>query len=171
MANQAAKKIAQENTRILSVLTYGFIIIHALYWFVRILFYRGITENTELVIYGSSSLLSLFLFAQLRNMGKPKYGERGELLSEGYDLNSPGIVEYMLDTIYVTWLAQIVSLFWSYGWWLLSLVPLYLLFTGAKSFLLPMLLNSSSPAAPYPTSKRAEKKKANEGKVKVKYSR
>lgn len=157
MANQSAKRIAQENIKLLKYLRYGFLIVHIIYYLLKIILHNGVLMNSEMTIYGITSAISLIVFFQLERMGRPKINEKKELVSEGVDLNAGGMVEYMLDVIYLTWFAQLLSNFTFYGWYVLLVIPAYVLYKGT-GFLFP-LLNTMTAAAPeQEKSKRQEKR-------------
>jgi hypothetical protein len=144
-----------------------------LFWLVKLLFHKGVLERTETILYFITSLVSFFLYSSLRKMGVPTYGLKGELLKEGFDLSSPGIIEYMLDIIYVIWAAQILSLFSFYGWWVLAIVPSYMGYYALRQLYLyyPWSSSSVSQTSGQNTSKRQEKREAKGDKVRYKMAR
>ncbi|PRT54885.1 Meiotically up-regulated gene 69 protein [Wickerhamiella sorbophila] len=160
MANAAAKKLASTNTKELAKL-------HRIS--------LAIFVATLVVTFIKGRRLKSLFFLSIPEMvveyiieknSRPKYID-GQLVNPGGDINQSGLTEYMLDTIYMSWVCQSLSiLFGVRAWWLFLAVPLFLaykagslLFAGRK--LLTGMGGGSAEAEPSPSepgmSKRQEK--------------
>lgn len=62
------------------------------------------------------------MFVVLLGMGQSTTSANGTLEKAGDDLSQPGLTQYMLDIVYLTWAAQLTALIWSRAWWIYALV-------------------------------------------------
>ncbi|KAJ2908308.1 hypothetical protein GGI21_003015, partial [Coemansia aciculifera] len=128
-ANQSAKRITQENAARLAVLDKAYLAVNIVYILVRfILQYRSINW-TETILYLFTVAIESFLYVNLYKMSRPRYDPGGILISSGTDLSQPGLVSYMFDYIYVSWLVHLLSLLTKWAWALYLAIPVYLAYT------------------------------------------
>ncbi|KAL7006520.1 hypothetical protein EMMF5_003941 [Cystobasidiomycetes sp. EMM_F5] len=124
MANKSDKRIAAENAAILRLLKAGTVGIHVLQWIVFVLF-KSQRTNGHLLGYALTSVPSVTMFVVLLGMGQSTTSANGTLEKAGDDLSQPGLTQYMLDIVYLTWAAQLTALIWSRAWWIYALIPGY----------------------------------------------
>lgn len=70
----------------------------------------------RLLGYALSTVPSGLIYAQIVLMSTPKTSPTGVITSPGEDLSQPGLTQYMLDVIFVTWAAQTLAIVWSKAW-------------------------------------------------------
>jgi len=151
MANTSQKRIATQNEKAVKNLQLGIVIPTLLHFVFRLLFRRSSLPPSKgsLAIYIITYVPTFFLTRYLEKIGTTKRDAAGKLISSGEDLNQPGITEWCFDIIYVTWACQVGSgAFGEWVWYLWLVIPLYAAFKLWNSFISPMLLGKSSPAAP-----------------------
>lgn len=126
MANAAAKKQAASNLHALKILHFSGAIINILFFFSYFVFSRPKSLRPYLIL----SLPAFFLQYQLEKIGRPKYNEKGSLISAGSDLSQAGLTEWFHDIIYVTWICVCVSIVFgsNKAWYLYSVIPGYFLY-------------------------------------------
>ncbi|CAG8495031.1 13521_t:CDS:2 [Ambispora leptoticha] len=161
MAGASAKRIAQENTKILKNLKHGFLLANAVYFFFRIIYHNNTFTLWIAIKYFVTLAISLFLWQQLRTHGLPRYSTYdGSVEWSGEDLNSEGLI----------------AMFWEAAWWIYLVIPAYASYKLWASFIQPYLFSSSSENNDYSQSKRQQKKtlrqesgKGGGAKSKIKY--
>ncbi|KAJ1722982.1 hypothetical protein LPJ53_002648 [Coemansia erecta] len=126
MANQSAKRIAQENAARLALMKKLFLGVNGFYLAVRLLFqYSSLTWGT-ILLYLLTFSLELALYRSLHTTSRPRYDSSGILVDAGTDLSQPGLVSYMFDYIYISWFVHLLSLVTRWAWWLYLAIPVYL---------------------------------------------
>ncbi|PVU97363.1 hypothetical protein BB561_000570 [Smittium simulii] len=171
MANASAKKTVVSNSAKIKRMDKMYLIVNGIYILFRfIVFYSSLSWKLVLG-YLFTLTIESYIYIQLYRISQPKFDLQENLLSSGQDLSAPGLVSYMFDIIYVTWITHILSLFTNYAWWIYSAIPLYMIYTlGGKLIALLKYRNSNSNSAQPPTkSNRSEKMEKR--KTKVKYAR
>ncbi|KAI9137528.1 hypothetical protein BKA69DRAFT_1097441 [Paraphysoderma sedebokerense] len=106
----------------------------------------------------------------LQNMSAGRVNpSTNELLSVGVDLKGPGLHQYILDILYITWFVQLTSMFSDKMWYLYLIIPAYAsvkLGGTVFSFLRGQFAGSGAvPSAAQDVGKKKEKRQ------KVKYFR
>ncbi|KAJ1856091.1 hypothetical protein LPJ73_002233, partial [Coemansia sp. RSA 2703] len=123
MANQSAKRIAQENASRLALLKKLLMGVNGLYLFVRLFLQYSSLRWTEFLLYLVTLALELVLFSSLQSSARPRYDASGVLVDGGTDLSQPGLVSYMFDYIYVTWFVHVLSLVTRWAWMVYLVIP------------------------------------------------
>lgn len=120
MAKGSTKKIAASNTRqlnlilvilIISSLSFNGCLAITRSWTVRLLSAYAITLS-----------LALLFFLWLHQMAAIKKNDKGVVESVGFDLDKPGLHQYMMDYIYIVAFAHFFASFTNYAWCLFLLV-------------------------------------------------
>lgn len=107
-ANAAQKRLKQQNTQSLKSLHLAAVIVNALFIISRFLVFRGSFSYGLVFKYVLSAAVSLGLLYQLESIAR-----------SGGDLGQSGVIEYMLDVVYLTFGIQIlVALVTDKAWWL-----------------------------------------------------
>ncbi|KAJ2488908.1 hypothetical protein IWW37_004445 [Coemansia sp. RSA 2050] len=155
----------------------AYLAVNALYIIVRfILQYRSINW-TEAILYLVTVVIESFLYLNLYKVSRPRYDPGGILIDSGTDLSQPGLVSYMFDFIYVSWLVHLLSLLTKWAWCLYLAIPVYLAYAFGP-YILQLIRSQSGTAATEPATaagssdkdkKRQEKKERKQQRVK--YSR
>lgn len=175
MANASAKKQATANVEALKTLHLTSLGINVLVLLSHFIFQRP----QSIKPYAVFTTFALFLQFQIERMGRPKYDRSRvqagtasvpTLISPGDDLSSPGLIEWIHDGIYVTWICDILSIALSSNkvWYLFLAIPVYATYrvynlVAGKGGLLGGLGGlggaGSKPETeePYKASKRQEK--------------
>lgn len=191
MAGKSAKRHAINNTRVLNQSIYissGLIILSLSRLFlsnnksVTLSFFF----NLKLILSQLPLLVCLYI---LNKTGRPIWSN-GELKNEGsmINLSNPqGLVEYMLDIIYLSWVGDIfLTIFNSFKLiWLIWIIviPSYIIyklfqlrnqFGGSKPFNIPQQNNKNARSSKSTNAKETEKskrqlKRENRSNEKVKY--
>lgn len=127
MAQKAKKDRAKSNKAALNNLHIGAAIVNGLFILWQLVF-----RSRSLLAYILMSLPSFFCQFTLEKSGRPTYDPNTKALkSSGEDLAAPGLTEYMLDVIWVTWACQVlVMLFGNWFWLLWAAVPAYGAYKG-----------------------------------------
>eukprot|EP01125_Pyxidicula_operculata_P000560 TRINITY_DN10567_c0_g1_i1.p1 TRINITY_DN10567_c0_g1~~TRINITY_DN10567_c0_g1_i1.p1 ORF type:complete len:170 (+),score=21.47 TRINITY_DN10567_c0_g1_i1:34-543(+) len=131
MGQQSVKKIIKANKKWLDDCFYfmsGICAIYILYKFVY---------NWESVtgwgwftgaIFG---FINLYVYMSLKRFARP-VTDGDEVISPGIPLDTPGLVEYHWDFLYITWATQLVTMFSNWGWLIFTVIPgyaIYMLFS------------------------------------------
>ncbi|KAJ2053241.1 hypothetical protein GGI03_000564 [Coemansia sp. RSA 2337] len=164
----------------MAIIDKAYLAINALYILVRfVLQYRSINW-TETILYLATVAIESFLYLNLYKVSRPRYDPGGILIDSGTDLSQPGLVSYMFDYIYVSWLVHLLSLLTKWAWCLYLAIPVYLAYAFGP-YVLQFIRSQSGTAAAGPASaaaaegdsekdkKRQEKKERKQQRVK--YSR
>ncbi|GAO46938.1 DUF788-domain-containing protein [Saitoella complicata NRRL Y-17804] len=129
MANQANKRLAIQNARIVANHRLFAMGLHGFFILMRLVLRLRAFSTGMLIKYLLTTALSGFLQFTLEKTGRARYNPAGELLSAGQDLNQAGLTEWMWDVIYVCWLGQaLAALGINRGFWVLWAVPAYAVF-------------------------------------------
>ncbi|KAJ2059970.1 hypothetical protein GGI17_004082 [Coemansia sp. S146] len=163
----------------MAIVDKAYLAINALYILVRfVLQYRSINW-TETILYLVTVVIESFLYLNLYKVSRPRYDPGGILIDSGTDLSQPGLVSYMFDYIYVSWLVHLLSLLTKWAWGLYLAIPVYLAYAFGP-YILQFIRSQSGTAAAGPAAaaaegdcekdkKRQEKKERKQQRVK--YSR
>jgi len=171
MASQSMKKLAAANTEILKQIHLLAVIINLIVIMVLLVFNRP----KSLIPYLLFSCPAFFCQFIIEQSARPVYdvdrmsGQR-KLLKAGEDVKHEGLYEYMFDTMYITWIIDILMIVLGTNkvWWLYSIIPGFAIFKvvglvkglkGNKPETKP-----EEPEAPQ-KSKRHAKREANKNKV------
>lgn len=118
---KAAKQIARRNTSALNNLHVITICVHAFFGLYRLLIHRRSATASVYTKYILFSLPAALIEVYLEKISRPKYatGGDGNLRRAGEDLDAQGLMEYLWDVIYVTWVCLLgVALLGEWVWWL-----------------------------------------------------
>jgi hypothetical protein len=115
----------QENKQTISFLLKAYLIINTLFVAIRVAWMWPSFTATDGWMYGLCASLSALIIQQMNSMSRATYDTYGSLKSEGMDLNSPGLIQYLFDLVYLCWLSQLMAVFTRYGWFVLVIVPVY----------------------------------------------
>ncbi|KAJ2796672.1 hypothetical protein FBU31_006731 [Coemansia sp. 'formosensis'] len=164
----------------MAVVDKAYLAVNAIYIIVRfILQYRSINW-TETILYLVTVVIESFLYLNLYKVSRPRYDPGGILIDSGTDLSQPGLVSYMFDYIYVSWLVHLLSLLTKWAWTLYLAIPVYLAYAFGP-YVLQFIRSQSGAASAGPADaaaaegdsekdkKRQEKKERKQQRVK--YSR
>ncbi|KAJ2742326.1 hypothetical protein GGI20_004569 [Coemansia sp. BCRC 34301] len=144
MANQSAKRIAQENAARLAVIDKAYMFVNIVYILVRfVLQYKSINW-TETVLYLVTVGIESFLYVNLYKVSRPRYDPGGVLIDSGTDLGQAGVVSYMFDYIYVSWLVHLLSLLTKWAWALYLAIPVYLAYAFGP-YIMQFIRSQTSP--------------------------
>lgn len=80
----------------------------------------------------STGGLSLLGYWQLRSLGASQLSSDGRLERSGYDLDAPGLHQYIIDYIYITGAVHALLPLTRRAWLLFLLVPAYCLYLLLK---------------------------------------
>lgn len=179
MAGKSSKKIAAKNAAILKQLDVLVITVLSL-TILRKLFTNGLSSCIKPLIFNVPMLVCFYI---LEKSGRPKYEVsdathgKYKLVSEGLDLESGGLTEYMFDFVYVSLFCNLGTvIFNTMKWWFLVLIcPTFILYKlyGLKQQFFPG--NNKRPhqeqmQASEPSKfKRQQKKEKRGDKAQVKY--
>ena len=132
---KATKQLAARNVAILNRLHLISLFLNSLFIILQFLIFRAsVTRNTYLLylILSAPAFVIEFWF---ENIGRPKYGQGGEVKRAGEDLEAKGLTEYMFDVLYWTWGTLAVSaVVGNKGWWLWTVVPVYSIWLAYTTF-------------------------------------
>ncbi|KAJ1815522.1 hypothetical protein LPJ60_005685 [Coemansia sp. RSA 2675] len=161
----------------MAIVDKAYLAVNALYIIIRFVFqYRSINW-TETILYLVTVVVESFLYLNLYKVSRPRYDPGGILIDSGTDLSQPGLVSYMFDYIYVSWLVHLLSLLTKWAWCLYLAIPVYLAYAFGP-YILQFIRSQSGTAATEPAAaagdsekdkKRQEKKERKQQRVK--YSR
>ncbi|KAJ1666518.1 hypothetical protein GGF38_002873 [Coemansia sp. RSA 25] len=113
----------------MAVIDKAYLSINILYIFVRFILQYSSINWTESILYLITIVIESFLYINLYKMSRPRYDPGGILIDSGADLSQPGLVSYMFDYIYVSWLVHLLSLMTKWAWCLYLAIPVYLAYT------------------------------------------
>jgi hypothetical protein len=125
MANASEKKIHAQNSTILFRLRIGFLLVTTVYWgFASLKHHHHQRLSNHLLPYCLSTALSLGCWRILSNISEAAFDAKGRLKGVGADLQtSGGIIEFLLDFIYGTWIVQVLVALSNWKvWWVLYAV-------------------------------------------------
>ncbi|CDO92919.1 unnamed protein product [Kluyveromyces dobzhanskii CBS 2104] len=180
MAGKSSKKIAAKNAAILKQL-HVLVITVLSSTVLRRWFSSGLLSTTKPVIFNVPMLLCVYV---LERTGRPKYEVSNaahgkyKLVNEGFDLESGGLTEYMMDFVYVSLFCNLGTVFFNtMKWWFLLLVcpgfVFYKLYYLKQQYF-PKAAAASAPEANVKPSeatksKRQAKREKRGDKAQVKY--
>ncbi|KAG5359291.1 hypothetical protein CJU90_4030 [Yarrowia sp. C11] len=123
MAGNSLKKQAANNKEILITLWTGSISVDVL--FLSSYFFLG--NPSSIIPWVIFSIPAAVVMVHLEKTCRPKFDERGGLIRPGEDLAQRGVMEYLKDIVYVTWICKFVSavLASNWGFALYIMIPLY----------------------------------------------
>lgn len=174
MASLSSKKTAQANAKTLKELHLLSLLVNS----IALLCILVLKRPTSLRAYLFLSIPAFGCQYVLQRSSRPKYiteSGRTRLVSSGNDIKGPGLFEYMFDTIYITWLCDILmAVFGSTKvWWLYAVVPVFFVFkvcSIARSFFGKQ--NADAPVAEAePTKSKRQTKTEKKQKQKIKHVR
>lgn len=133
MASQSAKKLAARNSQFLRNL-HLFSLAVNLSSLVSIL---CIARPASIRLYLLLSIPALLCEWILERNGRPAISRNGshqKLLRSGDDIQGPGLYEYMLDCIYVTWASDILMIITgsNKAWYLFFVIPGFVIFQSYR---------------------------------------
>ncbi|ODV79107.1 DUF788-domain-containing protein [Suhomyces tanzawaensis NRRL Y-17324] len=150
MASQSTKKLASTNTEALKQLHTFSLAVNAAVILILYLFRRPANYKPYVIF----SIPAWVLEYSIERSGRPAYAvdpanpRSAKLVRAGDDITRAGLYEYFFDTIYVTWIIDVllVILGTNYVWYLYAVIPA---FAGYKvfGFVSPFLKKSKAPAA------------------------
>lgn len=85
-------------------------------------FFKSQRTQGHITLYLLTTVPSAFLTFQLYSMAASRYSATGALISAGDDLSQPGLTQYMMDIVFVTWAAQVLACVWTRAWWIYASV-------------------------------------------------
>ncbi|KAJ2802857.1 hypothetical protein H4R20_003115 [Coemansia guatemalensis] len=85
----------------------------------------------EAIAYLLTGGIEGMLYMNLRQMAQPRYDPGGVLVDSGTDLKQPGLVSYMFDYVYISWIVHVLSLFTKWAWMVYLAIPAYLVYMAA----------------------------------------
>ena len=92
----------------------------------RLIVYRTTYSRKALLLWVLLSLPAWVIEFWLEKIGRPTYGENGELRKSGEDLEAKGLTEFMWDLLYWTWACiAAAAMVGDKAWWMYAVVPLY----------------------------------------------
>jgi len=90
-------------------------------------------------------ILNAYIYSALSTFSKVKrVGD--EITDPGAPLDSPGLIEYHWDVLYLTWATMIASLFTNWGWLILGIAPAYATYYLGSSLILPFFSKGNDNA-------------------------
>lgn len=123
VATKGAKQIVEENVSTLKFYRNMMCGTLGTYFIVMLIFFNFSTLTITLTIFSTIVYVGSYQF--MIYMARATYGESGQLLDSGVDLNlEGGIGEHVKDLIILTSGVQILSLISNYFWLLWLLVPM-----------------------------------------------
>ncbi|KAI9501104.1 hypothetical protein GGI25_006080 [Coemansia spiralis] len=165
MANQSAKRIVQENASRISLLRKLLVSINLFYLTVRTL--QGLVW-TELAMYLVTLGLEFLVYTKLCEFAQAKYDPGNVLVDPGTDLAQPGLVSYMFDYLYVSWLVHLLSLMTRWAWLLYLSIPIYLVVRFGPQLRQMLMPHREEPEKEEDPKKREKRERK---KQKVRYVR
>jgi protein-S-isoprenylcysteine O-methyltransferase Ste14 len=161
MANESAKKIVKKNALILRnafISAAVAFVLHLLgLWF----FESSSGGWYSILVYLAINGACLGFFKVSSN---PTFDSDGSLQNPGQDLSQKGIMDFVWDFLYVTWLCQVVTLYSPWLWLLMLVIPIY---GGFKLFGLAKSMGGlGQPAAAEPDAPTKRSRSATPQKVK-----
>lgn len=125
MANASSKKIALQNQLFLKTLHRLTIII---YFSCYVTFYVAKNSYKRNIIFSIPGILALLY---LDKSCRPLYDANRRLLKPGLDISQSGIIEYLKDTVFLSWICILLAVaIGAKAWFLMLLVPGYLGYKG-----------------------------------------
>lgn len=135
MANASAKKQAASNAEALKTLHLTSLGINTIVLVAHFLLGRP----KSITPYITFTVFALFLQFQIERMGRPKYDDSRvkaglaaapTLVSAGDDLKAEGLIEWIHDAIYMTWICSVLSVAFGSNkvWFLFLAIPAYAAF-------------------------------------------
>ncbi|XP_063983014.1 transmembrane protein 208 [Diachasmimorpha longicaudata] len=144
VATRGAKQIVEENVSTLNFYRNMVFIASGVYLVTMLVFFSFTTLTISLTVLTAVTYVASYQF--MAYMARPNFGESGQILDSGIDLNMEGgIAEHVKDLIILTAGCQVLSLTTNYFWWLWILAPLrgfYMLWT---KLLAPWFFSSPAP--------------------------
>lgn len=127
MAQKAKKDRAKANITTLNNLHIGTASLNALF-----LVFNLLVKRRSLFAWFLFSIPCLVAQFILETSGRPKFDSTTKALkSAGEDLSAPGLTEYLMDIIWVTWCCLIaVITFGNWGWVVFGVIPVYGAYKG-----------------------------------------
>ncbi|PVV01106.1 hypothetical protein BB560_004488, partial [Smittium megazygosporum] len=165
MANASAKKTIVSNSAKIKRMDKMYLAVNCLYVLFRfIIFYSSLSWKIA-VCYFITLAIESYIYVQIYRISQPKFDNDGKLISSGVDLSQPGLISYMFDVIYITWMVHLLSLITVYAWFLYLSIPIYILYEFGGKFI-SLIKNKSPEESEQPKkSKRMEKMEKRKSKV------
>ncbi|XP_023536815.1 transmembrane protein 208 homolog [Cucurbita pepo subsp. pepo] len=167
MANQGAKKRKEENARHMANLRRLIIACNTTYILVRMLIFHSSFTWKHWIGLIVTSAAYFIPYNQLSNMANPTYGDEGELLDGGFDMNTGGICGYLHDMIYITSFVQIMSILSGKFWYTYLVIPAFGVYKS--SGLIKGLLSQGSEDEPEDEKTRKKREKMEKKASRVKF--
>lgn len=135
MASLSAKRLAARNSEFLRNLHLIALAVNVS-CLVSVL---GFARPASIRLYLLLSIPALLCQWILERSGRPAVSRNGshqKLLRAGEDIQGPGLYEYMIDCIYVTWASDILMIITgsNKAWYLFSVIPGFLIFQSFRLF-------------------------------------
>ncbi|PRP78678.1 putative opsin [Planoprotostelium fungivorum] len=143
MANQAAKKQAQSNAKLLQTFLYGSAGVTIFHLLFNLIFFFSSFGFWSVTIWIAFTLSYVFFFSAFASLGRASY-VNGELVSAGADLGGKGLTEYAWDVIYILWFTEVTGVFSYYFYLALLTVPGYAFFKAWNGFIYPWITRSAN---------------------------
>lgn len=116
---KAAKTLAANNTKRLNITLVATLVLHGLFWILRLLVFRGSFTSSTFWRYLVLSAPSLIIQFWFERIARPTLGPNGEVKRSGEDLDAKGLTEWMWDVLYWTYgCLFLVTVFGDWAWWL-----------------------------------------------------
>lgn len=90
------------------------------------------SDSTSLWALLGTGSLSLLSYWQLRSLGASQLSNDGRLERSGYDLEAPGLHQYIIDYIYITGAVHMLLPLTRRAWLLFLFIPAYCLYLLLK---------------------------------------
>ncbi|KAK2726489.1 transmembrane protein 208-like isoform X1 [Artemia franciscana] len=122
-ATKGQKQIAEENVDTLTFYRNMIFWTNVVFFVVRSIFYPRMSYG-HIGLFGMTAVIYICCFQFMRYIARPTFGENGQLIDAGVDLNmQSGVGEHVKDILIWTCVCQVLSLISSYFWFLLLLIP------------------------------------------------
>jgi hypothetical protein len=120
---KAQKSQATRNAQKL-LLTHSITVTLHVLFNLRRLFLSSSSSRSSLTLYLTLAFPALLIEAYLEKLGRPSHGDNGAVRKSGDDLDAKGLMEWMWDILYWTWISLgFVTVVGDWGWWLWVCYP------------------------------------------------
>lgn len=154
-ATKGQKQIASDNVETLKYYFYMIILFNTIYSTIVYFRHGNDITNSDIARFLLSSAIYSFAYFVMKKMAKASYNG-SVLIDGGIDLNmESGMGEHCKDLIIFTGSIQTLSLFSSYFWWGLLLIPLVLVWKLWSNIIAPWVF---APAVQNEEQTKKEKK-------------
>ncbi|CAI2319660.1 unnamed protein product [Caenorhabditis sp. 36 PRJEB53466] len=141
-ATKGQKEIYEENQKTVTTYSVASTVSMAVYY--SSCMFLGTCSSSDYVFFAVSALIQIIAIVSIKGLAKARLDDKGHVLDAGADLNDPDAFgEYCKDAIILTIIAQLISMYTTYGYLLLLAFPASVTYKFVTAFLLPWLTAGS----------------------------